>query len=107
MRIFHLDWRVNFYIKLLTLSKTKEIITYLWMDKFRKPNGIVTCGDSAATYPTIGGGVQDCTRGCEGVGITRFDPWRGARSFWTARRKRKEISTSFITIKDTSKAFFC
>jgi hypothetical protein len=44
------------------------------MDKFRKPNGIVTCGDSAATYPTIGGGVQDCTRGCEGVGITRFDP---------------------------------
>jgi hypothetical protein len=40
------------------------------MDKFRKPNGIVTCGDSAGTYPTIGGGVQDCTR----VGITRFDP---------------------------------
>ncbi len=47
-------------------------MTYLLIEKFRNPNGIVTCGDSA-TYPTVGG-VQHCTRGSEGFGIARFVP---------------------------------
>jgi hypothetical protein len=48
------------------------MVTYLFIDKLRKPNGIVTCGDSA-TYPTIGG-VQRCPRGSEEVGIVRLFP---------------------------------
>jgi len=54
------------------INHLKKMITYLFIDKFRKPNGIVTCGDSA-TYPTVGG-VQHCLRGSEGVGIGRLFP---------------------------------
>ena len=72
-----------------------EMITYLFIGILRKPNCIVTFGDSA-TYPRVGG-VHDVPRASPGIGIVRLLPRRGARSFWTA----KDISTSFITIKDT------
>lgn len=62
--------------------------TYLLIERFRKPNGMVTCGDSA-TYP-MAGGVQQGPWGREGVGIVRLFPWRGARSFWTAEDEEEE-----------------
>lgn len=59
---------------------------------------MVTCGDSF-TYPADVGGVQHCMRGSGtereeggamiGRGNGRLFPWRGARSFWTARREAR------------------
>ena len=79
-------------------------VTYLFMGKFRKANGLVTCGDSF-TYPAAVGGVQHCIRECAAAaadeggardeeeggggrcdGIARLVACRGARSFCTARR---------------------
>jgi len=64
------------------------MFTYLFIVKFRKPNGMVTCGDSA-TYPTVGG-VQHCARASEGlllVVMIRLAARRGARSFCTAKKQ--------------------
>lgn len=89
----HLTWREE--------RINRVNVTYLFMGKFRKANGLVTCGDSF-TYPAAVGGVQHCIRECAAAdeggardeeegggrcdGIARLVVWRGARSFCTARR---------------------
>ena len=38
-------------------EETNELVTYLFVERVRNPNGMVTCGDSA-TYPMVGGVQQ-------------------------------------------------